>query len=281
MSSARSHVFSAPFDGVADRYDEVFTTSRIGLAQRASVWRELERTFHAGDCVLEIGCGTGVDACFLADRGVHVLACDSSSRMIAITTRRLINHHHAGRVQPQILAAEEIRTLRGAEPFDGVFSNFGALNCVQNIPALAKDLAPLVRPGAAVLLCWMGPCCLWEIFWYLAQAKPAKALRRLHRGGSSALLSGGGYVHVHYPSLHSLARAFSPEFSLESIKGIGVAVPPSYLESAANRFPRLLRTAELVDSFLGRCPGIRILADHVLVKFKRTEARSTMTLPTP
>lgn len=281
MSSAGSQIFSAPFDGVADSYDEVFTTSSIGLAQRASVWQELEKTFHAGDRVLEIGCGTGVDACFLADRGVHVLACDSSSRMIAVTTQRLTNHHQGARVQPQVLAAEEIATLQKDGPFDGVFSNFGALNCVQNIPALAKDLASLVRPGAKALLCWMGPCCLWEISWYLAQAKRAKALRRLHRGGSSARLSGGGYVHVQYPSLHSLRRAFSPEFSLESIKGVGVAVPPSYMESAANRFPRLLQAAELADSFLGRCPGIRMLADHVLVKFKRTEARRTTTLPIP
>ena len=272
MSGAGSHVYSAPFDGVADRYDQVFTASRIGQAQRTSVWKELERTFHAGDRVLEIGCGTGVDACFLAEHGVHVLACDSSPRMITVTTQRLTNHHQAGLVQPRILAAEEIACLQGCGPFDGAFSNFGALNCVEDMRSLARDLATLLRPGATALLCWMGPFCVWEIFWYLAQAKPAKALRRLRRDGTSAQLSGGAQVHVRYPSLRSLARDFSPEFSFKSVKGVGVAVPPSYLESAANRFPGLLRTAIFADLFLGRCPGIRVLADHVLVQFKRKEA---------
>jgi SAM-dependent methyltransferase len=271
MSATGSPVYSAPFDGAADRYDEVFTTSIIGQIQRASVWRELDKTFHAGERVLEIGCGTGVDASYLAERGVQVVACDSSPRMIAVATRRMKNNHQLDRVQPQLLAAEEIARLRSGQLFDGAFSNFGALNCVENLRSVARDLASLLRPGASALLCLMGPCCIWEIFWYLARAKPAKALRRLHRGGITARLDGGALVHVYYPSLRSLAQAFAPEFSLKSVKGIGVAVPPSYLEPLASRYPSLLRAAVLADFSLGRCPGIRMLADHVLIRFERED----------
>lgn len=263
--------YFAPFDAVADRYDEVFTTSRIGQAQRTSVWQELEKTFHPGNRVLEIGCGTGVDACFLSDRGVHVVACDSSPRMIALTTQRVTNHRQVGLVEPRVLAAEQVAVLGGGTLFDGAFSNFGALNCVRDMRSLARDMASLLRPRATALLCLMGPCCLWEILWYLALAKPAKAFRRFHREGSTARLSGGTSLPVYYPSLRSLTRAFAPEFSIESVKGIAIAVPPSYVESAANRFPRLLRTAVVADLFFGRCPGIRVLGDHVLVKFKRKD----------
>src|SRR5579863_2457607 len=80
--------FSAPFDAIAERYDETFTDSKIGQAQRASVWKELAKTFHPGDRVLELGCGTGVDVWFLAQRGVTVVACDASPQMIAIAQRR-------------------------------------------------------------------------------------------------------------------------------------------------------------------------------------------------
>ena len=277
MSATGSPVYSAPFDGAADRYDEFFTTSRIGQAQRASVWRELDRTFHTGERVLEIGCGTGVDACHLAERGVQVLACDSSPRMLAVATRRMKNNHQLGRVQPQLLAAEEIASLRCSQRFDGAFSNFGALNCVKDLRSLATDLASLLRTGASALLCWMGPCCMWEILWYFARAQPAKALRRLHRGGITARLDGGALVPVYYPSLHSLAQAFAPEFSLKSVKGIGVAVPPSYLEPLASRYPSLLRAAVLADFSLGRCPGIRMLADHVLIGFEREDVQAMST----
>jgi ubiquinone/menaquinone biosynthesis C-methylase UbiE len=272
MSVTQQIVYAAPFDAVAARYDETFTSSKIGQAQRASVWNELAKTFRSGDRVLEIGCGTGIDACFLAERGVRVMACDSSSQMIAVATRRIRENGQQKLVQPLLLRAEDIATLPTDELFDGTFSNFGALNCLEDLRRLARDLAKLLRPGATALLCWMGPCCLWEMIWYLAQRNVDKAFRRLNRGGVTARIADGAFVRVYYPPVRLLANAFAPEFRLKSFKGIGVSVPPSYLEHWAQRHPRLLQLCERADSCMGRCPGIRTLADHVLLRFQREAA---------
>jgi len=269
MAVAQAEPYLAAFDAIADRYDETFTTSTIGRAQRASVWRELGKAFRSGDRVLEIGCGTGVDACFLAERGMKVLACDSSPQMIAVATRRVKKTGKQESVHPCLLAAEDIAGLRHSDFFDGAFSNFGALNCVQDLRQLAKDLSILLRPGATALLCWMGRCCLWEITWNLARGKPGKALRRFHREGVTARLAEGASVRVFYPSVRLLAQTFAPEFQLKSVKGIGVFVPPSYLETWANRFPGLFGLSVRADSLMGRCPGIRTLADHILLEFRR------------
>ena len=271
MSVAPAPVYAAPFDAVAARYDQTFTYSKIGQAQRAAVWKKLARTFRPGDRVLEIGCGTGVDACFLAARGVTVVACDSSPQMIAAASRRVIEEGKLGVVQPCLLAAEDVASLQSRGLFDGAFSNFGALNCVEDLAQLARDLGALLRPGATALLCGLGPRCLWEITSYLAQGKPDKALRRFRRGGVTASLAPGATVHVQYPSVRSLARTFAPAFELRSVRGIGVAVPPSYLEPWANRFPRSFDLSVWADSVLGRCPGIRTFADHILLEFRRTE----------
>jgi SAM-dependent methyltransferase len=272
MAMAQMQIAS-PFDAVAERYDETFTMSKIGRAQRASVWQELATAFGSGDRVLEIGCGTGVDACFLADRGVKVVACDNSYKMITAATRRVRENWKGGSVYPRLLAAEHVSSLRNEGPFDGAFSNFGALNCVRDLRQIVESFAILLKPGATALLCWMGPCCLWEIVWYVAHRKPGKAFRRFPRGGVTARLAEGATVRVHYPSARVLARTFAPEFRLVSIKGIGVAVPPSYLEAWANRFPGLFDWSVRADSLLGRCPGIRILADHILLEFRREDLR--------
>ena len=66
---------AAPFDAIAEAYDDVFSNSAIGRAQRRAVWSEMDREFHAGQSVLEINCGTGIDALHLAQRGVSVDAC--------------------------------------------------------------------------------------------------------------------------------------------------------------------------------------------------------------
>ena len=274
MSHAQTQFCSAPFDAVAARYDETFTLSKIGQAQRASVWKELGRTFDSGDRVLEIGCGTGVDACFLAEQGVRVVASDSSAQMIAVATRRIRERGQRGLVQPLVLRAEEVTALPADESFDGVFSNFGALNCIADLRKLSQDLATLLKPGASALLCWMGPFCLWEMAWYSAQGKWDKAFRRLNnQGGIRARIAEGAFVRVDYPSVRSLARTFAPEFRLTSFTGVGVAVPPSYLEHWAQRHPHLLHLCEKADSYLGKCPGVRGLADHLLLRFERQPTR--------
>jgi SAM-dependent methyltransferase len=271
LSVDRPH-YTVPFDAVADDYDELFTESRIGRAQRASVWSELKKAFAPGDRVLEIGCGTGVDACFLGGYGVKVVACDSSPRMLAVATRRVRETGNAELVLPHLLGAEEIIELREERPFDGAFSNFGALNCVKDLRRLASDLSQVLHPGASVLFCLMGPCCLWEVIWYLAHGNPRKAFRRFHREGVDARLADEAMVRVFYPSVRSVTRTFAPEFRLTSVKGIGISVPPSYLEALVLRFRRTFTLQKRIDLLLGECPGIRSLADHILLRFERTRA---------
>jgi ubiquinone/menaquinone biosynthesis C-methylase UbiE len=262
---------AAPFDAVADRYDETFSSSTIGRAQRGAVWRQLEKTFRSGDHILEIGCGTGVDACFLAERGVTVLACDSSPQMIDAAARRVRQNGLQALVKTRVLRGEDISTLPPDDLFDGAFSNFGALNCVDDVERVAHSLARVLKPGATAVLCWMGPRCVWEMIWYLAHADKDKAFRRFKPEGVNARIADGAFIQVHYPSVRFLARRFAPEFRLKGARGIGVVVPPSYVEPWAGRHPRLLQVCEQVDSWLGGCPGVRLLGDHVLVRLQREQ----------
>jgi ubiquinone/menaquinone biosynthesis C-methylase UbiE len=277
MPATRSQVYSAPFDAVAARYDETFTSSIIGRAQRAAVWKELRKAFHPGDRVLEIGCGTGVDACYLAERGVEVLACDPSSQMIEVAARRARQSGVQALVHTRSLRAEDISTLSAPKSFDGAFSNFGALNCVTDLRSVAEGLAKLIKPGGTALLCWMGSCCLWEMLFYLGQGDISKAFRRFHRDGVNARIAENASLRIQYPSVRTLARSFGADFCLKSVRGIGVAVPPSYLESWARRNHRAMKLCERFDSWFGDWPGLRLSGDHVLVKLERRHTAGTGT----
>ena len=260
---------AAPFDHIAETYDEVFTDSPIGRAQREAVWRELDRIFRPGQCILELNCGTGLDAVHLAGRGVEVLACDAAPHMVEVARRRL---HTLGSELPvglRVLTTEHIAELEGEGPFDGAFSNFGGLNCVRDLGAVARNLGRLLRPGATALLCLLNRSAAWEILWNLAQGRPRRALRRFQRGGTAGRLSEGVTVQVYYPSIREMALKFCPEFKLVSLKGIGVTVPPSYCSSLAHRFPRALRTLAKVDGQVSRWPVLRSIGDHILFEFQR------------
>src|SRR6266571_1663797 len=269
-SSEDSMSVTPPFDAIADTYDDTFSNSSIGRVQRRLVWMELDRTFRAGQRILEINCGTGIDALHLATRGIEVMACDSSPRMIAVARRRLAASSVRAAIDFRCLPVEQIALLEKEGPYDGIFSNFAGLNCVLDLIGAARGLARLVRPGGKAILCLFGRLCLWEISSYLVRCRFKKAFRRFHRNGVVVILSPGSRVVVRYPAVRWLRQVFSPYFRLESWRGVGVAVPPSYLENLALRLPRLFKLAAEIDPWLGQCPGLRALADHVVLTFERS-----------
>jgi SAM-dependent methyltransferase len=258
------------FDVWAGTYDEVFTESYIGRAQRASVWLEIDKHFTAGKRILEINCGTGADALHMAGRGARVVACDVSSKMLAAAANRLSGAEADGSVELRLLAIEDLWKIEGSALFDGALSNFSGLNCVQDLIATAKELARLLKPRAKLIICVFGRWCLWEIFWYFTHRRPRKAFRRLGTEGAAVRMN-GDELCVRYPSVQQLKHVFAPFFTLETWKGVGITVPPSYLEQPAIRFRRAFRVAVFLDRALSRLPIMRGFSDHLLLTFERIE----------
>ena len=259
------------FKEIAATYDSSFTNSLIGSAQRRSVWMEIDRTFAAGQHILEINCGTGVDALHLAGRRVHVTACDSAPQMIQVARQRAALQEIPATIDFRVLANERIGTMRDEGPFDGIFSNFSGLNCMADLSFLAYDLAHLVKRRSKMVLCLFGRFCAWETGWYLSRGNIRKATRRFRQAEHPAVLSAHSEARVRYYSVRQLKRTFSPYFRLTRWKGVGVTIPPSYLEFLAAKYARLFRFASGIDPWLGDCAGFRAMADHMLLTFERTE----------
>jgi len=231
------------FDRIATRYDALWTDTAIGRAQRNQVWREIDGLFHAGDRILDIGCGTGEDAAHFAARGVHVYATDASPAMVRVARER--------GVTATVCSAEELGRI--GKSFDGAISNFGALNCVGNLPAVAVSLASLVRPGGYLAICLMGRFCAWETLYYSVCLQWSKAWRRWRGARYHEIL-------IHYPTVAEVRAAFGPDFELRRWTGIGLLVPPSYVKLPA----ALVRILAACDRILAHLPPLRGLADHRL-----------------
>jgi ubiquinone/menaquinone biosynthesis C-methylase UbiE len=260
-------IAGAVFDRLAAGYDDQFTQSFIGRAQRNAVWNILKKTFHRGDQVLELNCGTGEDAFFLSDQGVSTLACDASQHMIARAEQRLQHRQTTSSVVFRHLPTERIGELNPMYPFDGAFSNFSGLNCVADLATAAADLSTLVKPGGALVLCFSTRYCLAEILYYGSRGQGKKALRRC--GGQTQATLGGAELTIFYPTLREVRRSFSPHFRLRSLRGVGVAIPPSYLEPWVRRYPSLFKGLCRLESVLAPLPLLRIFGDHMLLVFEK------------
>ncbi|MEI9974050.1 MAG: methyltransferase domain-containing protein [Ignavibacteriota bacterium] len=252
---------AALFERLAVRYDELWTETAIGRAQRSAVWRVVDRLFGAGDRVLDLGCGTGEDAAHLVGRGVSVMAVDASPAMVARARVR--------EIAAWVMRAEDVARLAGGsacptEPastggagiqiagdFDGVLSKFGALNCVEDLAPVARALGRLVRPGGYAAICTIGRFCAWETLHYAARFRFRKAVRRWS----------GRAGDIYYPTVRQMRADFAADFELLGWTGIGMLVPPSYVKLPARVVNLLAR--------LDRLPLLRSCADHRLLIFKR------------
>jgi ubiquinone/menaquinone biosynthesis C-methylase UbiE len=243
---------TAAFDLLAPAYDDLWTNTAVGRLQREAVWRHAGRLFAAGETVLDLGCGTGEDAVLLGERGVQVVATDSSCEMVRMARSR--------GVDARLIAMEQIGWLR--QTFDGALSNFGALNCLPDVSVLREPLIRMIRPGGYLVLCVIGRFCLWESFWYAAHGHFRKAVRRW--GGQSSSSLG---LTAFYPRVDEIRDTLSPEFGLIQTVGIGVCVPPSYVRGLPLA---LLPTLAAADRHIAALPGVRALADHRLLVFRRS-----------
>jgi ubiquinone/menaquinone biosynthesis C-methylase UbiE len=274
MTVERTATFSYPgpaagaaFNRIAHEYDHIFTDSLIGRAQRDTVWKVLTRTFRKNDKILELNCGTGEDAIFLGSNGISVFALDASPQMIARAEQRLRHNSPQLPVVFRELPTERIGELHPETQYDGAFSNFSGLNCIADLGAVAASLASLMMPGGRLVLCFSTRFCLIEILYYFARGQWQRALRRCK--GYSEVTIDDVQFSVYYPTLRRICRYFAPHFRIYSCTGVGVAVPPSYLEAWARRHPRLFPLLRRLEELLATLPILRSTGDHVLLCFQK------------
>jgi SAM-dependent methyltransferase len=254
---------SAAFDALALDYDRSFTATPIGMLMRRVVWRRCVACFAPGARILEMNCGTGEDAVYLAQSGARVLATDASQAMLEIAALKAARAGVADRVSTLPLDFHSLGSL-GADGFDGLLSNFGGLNCLEDPRQLRRPLAARLRPGAAALLCVMGPCVPWEWCWFMLRGQPDKAFRRLRRGG----VAWRGQ-RIYYPTIGSLRRALAPDFQATRVAAIGALLPPTYAAAWSRRWPQWLSRLDRWERRFETLPPLPWLADHYLLELRR------------
>ena len=251
----------AEFDPHAQGYDDV-AQSRLGIELRRRVHDVLEALVDAEHVVVDAGCGTGIDAAWLADRAGRVLAFDPAAGMVAQARARC-----AG--APNVSVEQgDLASIEPATPVDLLLANFGVVNCVPDMTMLRDTLATIVRPGGHAVLVTMGRLCPTELAVAVATANRSLLARR--RGGSTEAAEYGG-MHVRYASPTDLAPALAPDFHMTYAESLGSVLPPFEQRSWVEDRPRLLASLASLDRRLGRVGAKLGVGDHHITVFRRSE----------
>jgi SAM-dependent methyltransferase len=272
--AGRTDVVARPepgaFDALAADYDATFTHTALGRLLRHRVWRTLAGTYSAGQQVLELACGTGEDALWLASRGVAVTATDGSAAMIAEVEKKSRQTPVGAWITAVHCSLQDITSgdwpERPERPlYAGAFSNFGGLNTLQDRAPLAEALATLIRPAGRLVLVLMGPFCPWEMGWYLLHGQPRLAFRRWK--GEASFDIGRSSIPIWYPSPGQLRREFGYWFNHLRTDSLGLWLPPTYLGGLVDRQPGLFTWLDILEQASSRIvPG---WGDHYVMTLER------------
>jgi SAM-dependent methyltransferase len=192
---------------------------------RQVLWDRYARLFSAGQTVLDLGCGTGIDAIFLAQRGVRVVGIDASPAMIAQSRTKLAAAALEDRVDLRVTDIARIGSLPEAG-FDGIICAFAALSTTPELDEVAASVARLLVPRGMLVVHLLNRWSLWE--WLgLVRSSHLRAALQLGRNPVRNFIIGGRTVpHYMHQRGSAYAHFFESRFALRRAYGIGVLRPP-------------------------------------------------------
>lgn len=240
-------VVAEAFSLTAEKYDQFALDHPNQTRMRHKVYAHLSRYLQPGERILELNCGTGIDAAYLAQQGYQVHATDISTGML----ERLAAKRDQFGLQDQLTF--ETRSFTDLEqitsgPFDAVFSNLGGLNCIPDLRPVVEQLPKVLKPGGLVTWVIMPPVCLWEMA-EIFRGQFRLAFRRFARGGTTAHLEGKMFT-VWYFSPERVRAAFGPEFRTLAIEGLSVITPTAESKNLAKRHPHVYGMLAWLDDGL-------------------------------
>ncbi len=258
----------AAFDSVAADYDGPRGNNALSRTCAGRCGAGSMRASRTQSHLLDLGCGTGLDAVRMAERGHTVLATDWSPRMVERTHGRAASARVGERVSTAVIGAHELARIVGSATFHGVYSNLGPLNCLPGLEPVSRECARLVKPGGRLVFTVIGRWCPWEIACYGSRADWARVRVRFSRGMTPVRMN-GHTVWTRYWTPTELYRTFAAHFSLVHCRALCLFAPPPYMTWIKDQQPTWFERLWRWDRRAGGWPLLRSLGDHFLIVMAR------------
>lgn len=152
------------FEKYARYYDLVYQDKDYANEARY-IHQLLQRYASGSQSILELGCGTGVHACFLAEWGYRIHGIDASEEML----RHAIEH--VSQKFPQFgsqvtFQQGDIRNIQLNKQFDAILSLFHVISYQtsnEDLQAVFEVVHNHLNPeGVCIFDCWYGPTVLTD-----------------------------------------------------------------------------------------------------------------------
>jgi ubiquinone/menaquinone biosynthesis C-methylase UbiE len=259
---------AAAFSAQSNKFDQIYSENKIIEYKRERVRAHLKRFIKPGNFILELNCGTGEDAIWLAQQNCKVHATDISTGMLKITQQKIKNEALGNLITYETCSFTGLEGLQQKGSFDIIFSNFAGLNCTDDLDKVLASFYPLLKPTGIVTLVILPQFCLWELL-LIFKGKFKTATRRFFsKNGRNANVEGHHFRCWYYNASY-IIKHLKKDFKLLSIEGLCTLVPPSYIENFAEKHPRIyqfLKTKE--NSWKEKWPW-KYVGDYYIISLQK------------
>jgi ubiquinone/menaquinone biosynthesis C-methylase UbiE len=143
------------FDSVAPDYDGPRGNNSLIQDMRSEMWRWLDLVFPQPSRLIDLGCGTGLDAVRMARVGHFVTATDWSPLMVQRTQHRVECERLSERVQVVVVGGQDLQRLDGSTPMTACIPILARSTACRTC-AMSPGNARLVRPGGKLVFTVVG-----------------------------------------------------------------------------------------------------------------------------
>ncbi len=259
---------AAAYDALAADYNREIHPDQW---MRKVLWRRYNRLFRAGDRVLDVACGTGLDMLYLARRGARMTGIDVSARMIAELESEAERQGLRERMQLHVADVAELTNWPG-NYFHGILSAFAGLNTVHDLRGFAADAARLLLPRGRMVVHMLTPGCLWERRQRSRQEGSTAAEEYFRRRMRTVVVANHPIRHrIVFPG-EAYRRYFEPHFHLRRCYGLGFLLPRRTMGRLPAAVARLVGGSEAV---LGSLDPFRSRSRYLVLELESRRVLET------
>lgn len=254
------------FSSIYDEYEKLSRENYIDIARRDCIRDHVNSFLKHNHKILEINAGSGIDAVYFAKKGHSVLATDiatESEKIISTKIRELGLTH----LRFQKCSFLELKNIEN-EKFDHIFSNFGGLNCTDNLTLIFNLFDALLNPNGFVSLVIMPPYYPWEMATILKGNK--NAFRRLQKNGVFANINNHS-IKTFYHTPNQVKKAFGKNFKHIATQNIGTFYPSAHfvsLQKHKNIISKLIQFDTWINNYPFMVKGV---GDYFIITFQKTK----------
>lgn len=152
------------FGNYAHYYDLLYQDKDY-QAETEFIFQLLQKFAPGSSSILELGCGTGIHAGLLAEKGYSVTGVDVSESMLVAAQERLVTLPAAQQAKLKFVSGD-VRTVRAEATFDVVLSLFHVVSYQtsnEDLEQMFTTAKMHLKPGGIFLFdCWYGPTVLTD-----------------------------------------------------------------------------------------------------------------------